>query len=108
MAIEKKTLKDVSTNLRTQFQKGQSELNKNNVKYAIELLKFVVQREPGFMDAREALRTAERNYSDNLGGFKKFLGQLKSGKFLVKAKSTMAKNPKAAMSDIEEALAINL
>ena len=32
MAIEKKSLKDVSTNLRTQFQKGQNELNKNNVK----------------------------------------------------------------------------
>ncbi len=108
MAIEKKSLKDVSTNLRTQFQKGQNELNKNNVKYAIELLKFVVQREPGFQEARESLRTAERTYSDKLGGFKKFMGQLKSGKFLVKAKSTMAKNPKAAMSDIEEALAIYL
>lgn len=108
MAIEKKSLKDVSTNLRTQFQKGQNELNKNNVKYAIELLKFVVQREPGFMEAREALRTAERNYSDAMGGFKKFLGQLKAGKFLVRAKGTMSKNPKAAMSDIEEALAIYL
>lgn len=108
MAIEKKSLKDVSTNLRTQLQKGQSELNKNNIKYAIELLKFVVQREPGFTEAREALRTAERNYSDKLGGLKKFLGQLKSGKYLVKAKSSMAKNPKAALSDIEEALAINL
>lgn len=108
MAIEKKSLKDVSTNLRTQFQKGQSELNKNNIKYAIELLKFVVQREPGFMEAREALRTAERNYSDNLGGVKKFLGQLKAGKYVVKAKSAMAKNPRAAMCDIEEALAINL
>lgn len=108
MAIEKKTLKNVSTNLRTQFQKGQSELTRNNIKYAIELLKFVVQREPGFIEAREALRTAERNYSDKMGGFKKFLGQLKAGKFIVRAKGAISKNPKAAMSDIEEALAINL
>ena len=109
MAIEKKSLKDVSTSMRSVYQKAVAEMSKNKVQdYAIELLKGIVQREPGFMDARASLRDAEKAKSDKMGGIAKFFAQLKSGKFLVRAKATAAKNPRGAMSDVEEALALYL
>lgn len=109
MAIDKKSIKDVSTSLRSIFQKAQSELEKpNGLDYGIELLKGIVQREPGFLDAREALRSAERIRSDKIGAIAKIIASIKSSKFLVQAKAAAGKNPRGAMSDVEEALALYL
>ncbi len=109
MAIEKKNLKDVSTSMRSVYQKAIAELNKSKTPdYAIELLKGIVQREPGFMDARDSLRNAEKTKCGKMGGIAKFFAQMKSGKYLVRAKATAAKNPRGAMADVEEALALYL
>ena len=69
MAIEKKTVAEVSAGARNVYQKAASVFAKNSVEYAIELLKSVVQKEPGFIEARNMLRDAERRYSASLGGF---------------------------------------
>ncbi len=109
MAIEKKALKDVSTSMRSVYQKALAELNKSKTPdYAIELLKGIVQREPGFVDAREALRNAEKTKSGKMNGIAKFFAQMKSGKYVARAKMTAAKNPRGAMADVEEALALYL
>ena len=60
MAIERKELKDIATTTRSAFQKAMGEVQKGNSDYALELLKGIVQRNPGFVDARAALREAEK------------------------------------------------
>jgi len=108
MAIEKKNIKDVSTSIRSMYQKAKGVLDKNELDYGIELLKQIVQCDPGFLEARDALREAERTRSDKIGAFSKFFAQMKSGKFVVRAKANAAKNAKGALSDVEEALALYL
>ena len=108
MAIERKELKDVATTTRSAFQKAMGEVQKGNSDYALELLKGIVQRNPGFVDARAALREAEKIRSNKMGGLGKFFAGLKSSKFIVRAKANAAKNPVGALAELEEALALYL
>lgn len=109
MAIVQKELKDVSTSIRSLYQKALHVLETDSgLNYGIELLKNIVQREPGFLDARKALRKAEQRHCAAMGGIAKFFAQLKCGKFLIRAKTNLNKNPLSAMVDIEEALALYL
>lgn len=108
MAIEKKELKDITTSTRSAFQKAMGEVQKGNNDYAMELLKGIVQRNPGFVDARVALRDAERAHSRKMGGVGKFFAGLKSSKYVVRAKANAAKNLVGALAELEEALALYL
>lgn len=108
MAIERKELKDIATTTRSAFQKAMGEVQKGNSDYALELLKGIVQRNPGFVDARAALREAEKIRSNKMGGLGKFFAGLKSSKFIVRAKANAAKNPVGALAELEEALALYL
>ena len=107
MAIEKKTVAEVSPGARNVYQKAASVFAKNSVEYAIELLKSVVQKEPGFIEARNMLREAERRYSASLGGFARFIASFKQMPFVTKGRAALKKNPELALSYAEEALAYN-
>ena len=107
MAIEKKTVAEVSPGARNVYQKAASVFAKNSVEYAIELLKSVVQKEPGFIEARNMLREAERRYSASLGGFARFIASLKQMPLVTKGRSVLKKNPELALSYAEEALSYN-
>ena len=61
MAIVKKNFKDVTTSERSLYQKALSVLEKNQLDYGLELLKSLVQRDPGFMDARSRLRNVDQD-----------------------------------------------
>ncbi len=108
MAIVTKELKDVKTAVRNVYQKGVDLIDKHQRDYGIELLKQVVQAEPGFLNARKILRAAERDKSSSLSGFGKFVANMKSLQHIMKAQSKMGKNPVEAMAAIEEALSLNL
>ena len=107
MAIEKKTVAEVSPGARNVYQKAASVFAKNSVEYAIELLKSVVQKEPGFIEARNMLRDAERRYSASLNGFSRFIAGFKQMPWITKGRSVLKKNPELALSYAEEALAHN-
>ncbi|MBE6405102.1 MAG: hypothetical protein E7040_03685 [Lentisphaerae bacterium] len=107
MAIEKKTVAEVSPGARNVYQKAASVFAKNSVEYAIELLKSVVQKEPGFIDARNMLREAERRYSASLGKFARFVAGMKQMPLVTKGRSVLKKNPELALSYAEEALSYN-
>lgn len=107
MAIEKKTVAEVSAGARNVYQKAASVFAKNSVEYAIELLKSVVQKEPGFIEARNMLRDAERRYSASLGGFARFIASFKQMPWVTKGRSVLKKNPELALAYAEEALAHN-
>lgn len=108
MPIEKKSLREISSPIRAIYQKARDVIDKNGLDYGIELLKGVVIREPGFLDARELLRNAERRKLQSMGGFSKLLAKLKVNKFTLKGKTLLSKKPAEAMAQAEEALAILL
>ncbi len=107
MAIAKKELKDVNSTLRGAFQKAQDVVQKNNIDYGIDLLKALVQREPGFVDARAALRAVEAKKAAQMGGFAKFIASIKVNKYIFKGKSALSKKPLEAMNAAEDAIALN-
>lgn len=108
MAIAVKEMKDVTTTIRSIYQKGSDLISKNQLDYGIELLKQVVQKEPGFLDARKLLRSAERAKSSNLSVFEKFMTSLKCIGPMIKAQSLVSKDPVASMAQTEEVLSMNL
>lgn len=106
--MDKKSIKDISSSLRTAFQKANDVMRKNNAEYAVELLKSIVQKEPTFMEAREALRVQEKIKSDNLGAFAKIIANIKIGMTVAKGRAKVKKAPQEAMAIAEEALSMNL
>lgn len=108
MAIVKKNFKDVTTGVRAVYQKGVEMIDKRQMDYGIELLKQVVQKEPGFIEARKVLRAAEKEKSSGMSGFAKFIANIKALRWILKAQACVSKNPQQAMAYTEEALALNL
>ena len=68
-SIKKKNFKDVTTGVRAVYQKGVEMIDKRQMDYGIELLKQVVQKEPGFIEARKVLRAAEKEKTSAMSGF---------------------------------------
>lgn len=107
--IEKKTIKDIQTGLRTNYQTAMDAAGKNNTDYAILLLKGIVQKEPGFIDARENLRKMEKIKLKNTGFFGKFMSGLKASTIATKGQARLkTKKPLEAMKVAEEALAVSI
>ncbi len=109
MALQRKGFKDVSTDVKTNYQKAIGAIQKNNIDYGMMLLKAIVQREPGFVEARDQLRKAERIHTSRIGFLGKVMASIKTsgivtaGKTLLAAGKTME-----AMKKAEDALAIQL
>ena len=105
MAIEKKSLSNMSSGVRAAYQKARDVLNKNSLDYGIELLKTILEREPGFMEARQLLRDVERQKFNNMNAFEKLFGGMKANKFVLKGRVFVAKKPLEAIKCAEDALA---
>ncbi|HRR29208.1 MAG TPA: hypothetical protein P5270_07570, partial [Victivallales bacterium] len=109
MAVQQKSFKDVSADMKTNYQRALDALQKNNLEYGLMLLKGIVQKEPGFIEAREQLRKAERTHTAKLGLFAKLMSGLKISGIVTAGKTLLAaKKPLEAMRKAEDALAINL
>lgn len=107
--IEKKSIKDISSSMRNNYQTAMGAVAKNNFDYAILLLKGIVQKEPGFMEARETLRKMERMKLSKMGFFKKMMSSMKAGSLATKGKAQlMRKKADAAMKIAEDAVAENM
>ena len=65
------TLQQASKPAQELFKKGKVALDRQNLDYAIDMFQSCVEREPGFLDARELLRSAEMQLR----------GRKKGGKF---------------------------
>jgi len=107
--IEKKTIKEISSAMRNNYQTAMGAVEKNNTDYAILLLKGIIQQEPGFMDAREILRKMERVKMSKMGFMSKIISGMKAGSIATKGKALLVtKKGEAAMKKAEDALAENL
>lgn len=85
--MPEKQIHEIPRALREQYEKGKAAFERNNLDYAISILSNVVEREPGFFEARQALRASQ---------FKK-AGQ-KSGSFL--SRIVGSANPKLVQAQV--------
>ena len=105
--IEKKNINSVTSQVREIYQKGLEAAHKNNFEYAIDLLKTAVTLEPGFIDARQELRSIEKKNSDK--NKKNFLKALKIKKLLKLGQlDIVRKKYFDAYSCAEDALALDV
>jgi len=102
--MPEKSLSDVPRDLRDLYQKGATALQRQNFDYAIAIFQQVLQREPAFLDCRQALRAAQLKKSGgSTGFFKKVLGGASNSPLIAKAQ--MAKSrPLEAMAIAEQIL----
>lgn len=109
MTIEKKSLKDVSSDTRQTFQAALAASDKKNRDYAILLLKGIIQREPGLIEAREKLRKIEREKVASKGIIAKWMSILKTSGTVAAGQALLSSGkPLKAMAKAEDALAVSL
>jgi tetratricopeptide (TPR) repeat protein len=106
--MDKKNLQDVQTGMRDMYQRAVESGRKNNLDYAIELLKDLIKKSPGLIPAREKLREFEKKKSDSAGGLGRLIINLKFSFHAAKIKSMIAQKPLEAMAMCEDVLAKNL
>jgi tetratricopeptide (TPR) repeat protein len=88
------------------YDKGIVAIQRNNFDYAINILSGVLKMEPGFFDARQALRAAQvkKTGGGQTGFFKKMIGGATSQPAITKAQLSLRKNPLEALEAAEEIL----
>jgi tetratricopeptide (TPR) repeat protein len=105
-AMPEKQASQVPRALRELYDKGVTALQRNNLDYAIAIFMQVLAQEPGYFDAREALRATQFKKSGGKGGFfKKIVGTASSSPMIAKAQMTLRSNPLEAIATIEQVLA---
>src|ERR1051325_1695894 len=87
------------------YEKGKAAYDRNNLDYAISILAGVLKQEPGFFDARQALRAAQfKRSGGQTSFFKKMIGGATSQPAIAKSQLSLRKNPLEAIEAAEEIL----
>jgi len=104
--VPEKASTEIARPLREQFEKGRSALSQNNLDYALSLFCGVLQKEPGFLVCREALRQAQlKKAAQGSSNFlKKVIGTASSSPLLAKAQLQIRSNPLEAIATAEQIL----
>ena len=104
--MPEKGMTAVARDLRELYQKANTNLQRQNYDYAIAILTQVLQREPGFFEARQALRATQfrKSGGGGTGFFKKVLGGASAQPALAKGQMALRKNPVEAMQIAEQIL----
>ena len=103
--MPEKNVNEIPRDVRELYQKGSVALQRQNFDYAIAIFTQVLQREPAFLEARQALRAAQFKKAGGSTGFlKKVLGGASSSPLVAKAQVILRKNPMEAMQIAEQIL----
>ncbi len=102
--MSEKTLNEIPRDLRAMFTKGNDALTRDNFDYAVDLFCQVLVREPGLVECRRALRTAQERKSGGGGFFKKAWGSASSSPHVARAQMALRKDPAEAMAIAEQVL----
>jgi len=106
--MAEKSIQEISKELRELFEKGKLAYERNNLEYAIQLQEMVLKQEPGFYDAREALRATQLKKQANKSGFfRKILGSAGSSPQIAKAQLALLNRPLDALPLCESVLNTN-
>lgn len=106
--MDKKNLQDVHTSMREMFNRAVESGRKNNLDYAIEILKDLIKKSPSLMPAREKMREFERMKSDKISSLGRTIANLKSSFQAAKIKAAVSQKPLDAMAMCEDVLFHNL
>jgi tetratricopeptide (TPR) repeat protein len=104
--MAEKTVNQIPRDLRAMFTKATEAAQRENYDYAFALYGQVLQKEPGFFEARKALRAAQFQKAGSGGTsfFKKVMSGTGSSPQIMKAKMAMGKNPAEALAVAEQIL----
>ena len=106
MAIEKVHFNKLPAGLKNIYTKAEDLIKKNKeYDYGITLLNDLVKAVPGFSDARELLRYAEKANAGKTAGLASFTGKMKASIAVFQGKICLSKNPMEALNHAEDALA---
>lgn len=104
--MAEKNLNELNPELRRMHTKAVEAAQRENDDYALTLFRQVLEREPGFFEARKALRAVQARKGGGGGGgfFKKMMSSAGSSPQIAKAKVILGKNPGEAMAIAESVL----
>lgn len=108
--MPEKNLNEISRAQRDFYDRANVAVQRQNFDYAIAILTQVLEAEPGFYLARQALRTAQLKKTGGVppsGGssfFKKALGGFSASPLLAKAQMALRKDPIEAIQIVEQIL----
>lgn len=103
--MAEKTPSEITRDVRVLYQKGNDALSRDNLDYAINLFNQVLEKEPGLVDCRKALRAAQVKKAGKSGGlFKKFLSSASSSPLVAKGQIALRRNPAEALQIAEQIL----
>jgi tetratricopeptide (TPR) repeat protein len=104
--MPEKKLQEIPRDLRMLYTKAADTAQREGYDYAMTMFCQVLEREPGFFDARKALRSAQarKGAGATTSFFKKMISGAGSSPQLAKAKMTLNKNPAEAIAIAEEIL----
>ena len=103
--MPEKTSNEVPRDVRELYQKGTQAIERQNFDYAIAILNQVLQREPGFFEARQALRVGQfKKAGGGTGFFKKMLGGASASPAIARGQMALRRNPVEAMQIAEQVL----
>ncbi len=100
--MPEKQTNEIPRPLRDLYEKGKQAVARNNLDYALDIFLDVLNKEPAFLECRQALRKAQVQKSGQKKGL--FSKLKKPSPLLAKAKMVVNKNPREAMSLCEKAL----
>ena len=106
--MKEKTLKDVHAGIREFYNRAVDFERKENWEFAISCMLEVTLRVPAFTEARQKLRSYEKQYTKTIKGIAPFLAQVKGYLALPKIKKLTASAPLDAIGECEKVLAFNL
>lgn len=99
---------EVARELRLLFERGTEALQRQNFDYAITLFKQVLDREPGFFEARKALRQAQfAKAGAKTGLLKKIVTTASISTLLGKGQLALHKDPVEAINIAEQVLSVD-
>ena len=105
MAITKTTYQNLAPAIRSVYGKAKEVIKQGNLEYGIALLKDIVFACPGFEEARNDLREAERKKTARMNSLARFFASLKQSGDITKGTLLLKKDPMEALKMAEEAAA---
>lgn len=103
--MAEKNLSEVAPHCREQFEKGLAAFNRQNFDYAIDIFCGLLQLEPAFYEAREALRATQfKRVKADRGFLSKVIGRASLSPTLAKAQMLAKRKPLEALIAAEQVL----
>lgn len=101
------SLNDLDPRLQKQLQGAEQSIARGNPAYAIDVCMGILKSQPGCLDVRKVLRTAQRRLADTRGKHSRMFSGVTNAPFMLRGGSQVKKDPVTAMETAEKMLKNN-